>query len=250
MRENLEIVRASKELIPEIVELVNTSLKDDYLIPSIYRGSGIVKYLENEFDNPNSLYYYFVVKHENKIIGYCELKSFFPDIFLNMIAVDKSSMSSGVGTFMMNYITSFFKDLNYGAILLDVFESNEVAREWYRKRNFKVVASQFFVKSKICNGNKNILSYIMNLPQVKVEKEQYGFSIIKVQANNSIYEYGIINKTLVFRGGYNLDAIQIGHYLLNILQMDDLYFYSKNSMKETKGCIKEIDCIYRKKMIL
>lgn len=250
MKEELKVERAVKNQIPQIVELVRSSLDETYLIPSIYRGNSIEKYLENEFNNPKSPYYYFVVIFKNEIVGYCELKSFYPAIFLNMITVDNSYKDRGVGSFMLGYLTSFFKSNDYGAILLDVFKSNEIADEWYKKKSFKTESAKYLSKFTGDCFDDNIPFQILNYPQIQLEKENYGFSIVKVKNNNEIYEYGVINKTLISRSEYSNMTVKLGFELLHYLQMEDLYVFSTTELTENNSSFETIDCIYRKRMKL
>ena len=249
MKEVLRVDRAKEEQISQIIKLVRTSLEETYLIPSIYRGDGIEKYLKSEFHNHKTPYSFFVVSIDDQIVGYCELKCFYPKIFLNMITIDKSYKDKGIGRFLMDYIASFSKSNNYESILLDVFKSNKVANDWYQRKGFKELSSKNFLKSSSYSYNIDIPFQIINYPQVQLEKEYYGFSIIKVFKSDQVYEYGIINKTLIARNEYSSTVAEIGFNLLQTLYLKDLYFYSSEPIcREDK--LEIIDSISRKELKL
>ena len=72
MKEKYQIRFLKQDDISTVTSIVKLSFEISYLIPSIYRGFGIEKFITNELDNPFSSYKYFVISNGEEIIGYAE----------------------------------------------------------------------------------------------------------------------------------------------------------------------------------
>lgn len=245
MREEMKIIKASTKDIREIVSLVRESFDEEYLIPSIYRGRGVEFFLNYELENAFSPYCFFVAIEENDVIGYCEFKDFYPNIFLNLIAISKDSKGKGVGSLFFDFFISYFNSKKYQSIMLDVFESNSIAIDWYNNLGFQKLFSKNLIKIDIPVNEIHLKYQILNYPQLRVEMDNFGFSIIKVKLEDSIYEYGIIDKSLFARNAYTLLSEEIGCSLIQKLKLDTFYLYTSDN-EITKHGQTAVDHLLRK----
>lgn len=250
MKEKFRIEELKKENLKFIVELVRSSFEKKYLIPSIYRAKGIEKFISNELDNHFSPYKYFVMWENDVIVGYAEYKVFEGQFtaFLNIIAVNNEFKNKGIGKKLYEYTKNKFIEDGFSSIALDVYESNEIALNWYLTFGFTKKSSNSFYeieaklnceyKSKIC---------IQNFPHYKELQKIYGFYFLDILIENESYKVGTIEKDIIVRGNY---TEQLKNQLPFLSKQQEINkFYLLGNEKESEE-LKLIDKIFRMELNL
>lgn len=111
-------------------------------------------------------YYSWIVKLDNEIIGYVIYSFVIDEIDVVNIAVARHCQSQGIGQFMMEYLLEHARVLNVASIFLEVRESNEHAKNFYKKNNFK----QIHIRKKYYN-NEDALIYRLETTDRRLKTE-------------------------------------------------------------------------------
>lgn len=234
-KERYKIEELKKEDIETVVNLVRSSFEKKYLIPSIYRGKGIEKFISNEIDNPFSPYKYFVFWDENTIAGYAEYKIFESTLtaFLNIISVSNDYKSKGIGRKIYEYSKNFFVKKNFTLIALDVYQSNKIALDWYTNFGFKQTSSNSFYEIKLKqNDQDDSKIFIQNFPQYKELQNSYGFYFLDVVVKGENHRIGTIGEDLIVRGNYSKFLEEQLPILSTKFQCKNIYFVGSESQFE------------------
>jgi ribosomal protein S18 acetylase RimI-like enzyme len=200
MKEEIKIDFAVVGDIGYIIDLVRTSFDKAYLTSSIYRCKGITDFIFTELNNPYSPYKYFVAKIDNKIVGFAEFKMFpkTSTAFLNMIATDNTYKGLGIAKKIFSYSENYFRKLMYCNIQLDVFQSNEVARQWYENMGFLREGINCFYEQNIESASKhNSDVMILNLSQFNCQYDKFGFSFLQMSIDEQSFTLGIIDENII-----------------------------------------------------
>lgn len=242
-KEKYNIRSIVKEDVAKVVSLVTSSFEQDYLIPSIYRGKGIAKFISNELDNIFSPYRYFVLCCENEIAGYVEFKIFESAsiAFLNIIAVNNDYKQKGIGRKLFEYSRIFFSEIGINSIQLDVYKSNTIALNWYLSIGFeqKSYNSLYKIELEAKNQKTNQIR-LQNYPQYKELQKIFGFSFLDLTIENENIRVGTIGKDIIVRGIYTQS---LRDQLLNfseVLKFENLYFIGSNCAFEECKFMNEI----------
>ena len=114
-------------------------------------GSGSVENLENVLKNP--LYYYWVIEESEVIIGYFAVMVADDDAEIIEIAIRDTFQFKGYGKKLLQYGEEEIKKLGHTGMLLEVRESNTVARKLYEKSGYKPI----FVRKKYYSGTEDAI---------------------------------------------------------------------------------------------
>ncbi|SUI97317.1 putative acetyltransferase [Sphingobacterium spiritivorum] len=202
MKEDIKIDFAIIDDVESIVSLVRSSFDKSYLEISIYKCKGIASFIITELNNQYSPYKYLVAKIGDKIVGFVEFKMFPHNstAFLNMIATDNTHKGLGIAKKIFSYSENYFREQLYSNIQLDVFQSNEVARQWYEKMGFVKEESSYFCQQHIGDASKHIQDIlILNLSQFNCLYEKFGFSFLQMSAGEQSFTLGIIDENIIIR---------------------------------------------------
>lgn len=242
-KEKYSIRSIVKEDIGKVVNLVTTSFEKDFLIPSIYRGKGIEKFISNELDNKFSPYRYFVFCYENEIAGYAEYKIFenTSTAFLNIIAVSNDYKQKGIGRELFVYSRNFFSQRGFDSIQLDVYKTNTVVLNWYLSFGFEQKSSNLFYKIGLdAKKQKTNQIYIQNYPQYKELHKIFGFHFLDVTIADENIRLGIIEKDLIVRGVYTQSQREQLLSFWKEMEFENLYFIGSNCEFEECKFMNEI----------
>ena len=96
----------------------------------------------------------FVITSEEKVIAFCIANTVLDECHLQNIAVIEELRGKGIGTFMLNILFKRAKLSDLDTVLLEVRESNEIARKFYRDNGFKELSvRKNYYKAE--NGREN-----------------------------------------------------------------------------------------------
>lgn len=243
MKEKYNIQSLVKKDVNQVVTLVCDSFKKEYLIPSIYRGKGIVKFISQELENIFSPYRYFVIRYENEIAGYAEYKIFESNSIahLNIIAVSNNYKQKGIAKKIFEFTKSFFIERGFSSIQLDVYKSNTIALNWYSSLGFKKESSNSFFKIKLQakeQGPNKI--NIQNYPQYKELQKIFGFYFLDLTIENENICVGTIEKDLIVKGVYSQLFREQLHHFSEIFKFENFYFIGNSCEFEECEFINEI----------
>jgi ribosomal protein S18 acetylase RimI-like enzyme len=227
MKENYNIRNLNENDILSVVNIVRGSFDEEYLLPSIYRGKGIEKFINNELKNKFSPYKYFVLCNDELVIGYAEFKVFKSEsmAFLNIISVRDEYKNKGVGRKLLEYCQDFFFKNGFNAIQLDVYKTNIIALNWYNDFGFNLIKTNSLYRINFNNKTpvfNNI--YIQNFPQFQELQQTLGFYFLDVIIGNKNIVIGFIENDLFLRGNYDQSIYAQLEYLSNSLKIKNVYF--------------------------
>ena len=96
----------------------------------------------------------FVIISEEKVIAFCIANTVLDECHLQNIVVIEELRGKGIGTFMLNILFKRAKLSDLDTVLLEVRESNEIARKFYRDNGFKELSvRKNYYKAE--NGREN-----------------------------------------------------------------------------------------------
>ena len=96
----------------------------------------------------------FVITSEEKVIAFCIANTVLDECHLQNIAVIEELRGKGIGKFMLNILFKRAKLSDLDTVLLEVRESNEIARKFYRDNGFKELSvRKNYYKAE--NGREN-----------------------------------------------------------------------------------------------
>ena len=107
--------------------------------------------LKQEFENGKSKY--FVLKHENEIVGFVGILLIIDEVNIMNIVVRKDKRKLGIGSLLLEKIIDFSKIHNATSITLEVNEKNIPAIKLYKKYGFKQVG----LRKKYYNNEDNAI---------------------------------------------------------------------------------------------
>ena len=244
MNEEVEIKELEVKDVSTVVGLVRDSFHKNYIIPSIYRGKGINKFIKSELENKFSPYKYFVLYVNNKVAAYAEYKIFKKQnmAFLNIVSVSADYKNQKLGSKILENSRDFFQKQGFQSIELDVFATNLVAVNWYKKYGFERLSSKSFYKvvlnERIQNGND---INIRNFPQYKEIKKILGFYFLDTIIENRDFMFGVIEDDLIIRGMYDKSINSHLAYLCKTLMVKNIYYIGNESQFSECEFIDQID---------
>lgn len=235
MKENYKIKLIQQENISSFVKIIRESFKSEYLIPSIYRGEGIEKYIQCELNNNFSPNRYFAAYNDYQILGCAEFKiiSGSDIFFLNMIASNKKFMSAGIGKAIMNHAFDFFVNMGFKSIHLDVYNDNKIALQWYSQLGFRKIFTNYLytVNPSILNSEQYNI-YIHNFAHYKILKEWFGFYYLDVKIDDQSLIVGQIQNDLIFRGNYDDSMKKVIKPLFENLKISNIYYIGNKEFEK------------------
>ena len=78
----------------------------------------------------------FVIRSNESVVAFCIANKVLDECHLQNIAVIEELRGKGIGTFMLNILFKRAKLSDLDTVLLEVRESNEIARKFYRDNGF------------------------------------------------------------------------------------------------------------------
>lgn len=133
--------------VESIYTLIVNGLGKNYLEYTVYQSSAVMTYLreliETGFDISSRLM--IVADQQNQLIGYYEAIRRPTDLFLNYVFVSENTRGLGFGTALVKHYESMAVMLSHTHMMLDVFESNTRARDWYYRLRYQTYVSSYTV---------------------------------------------------------------------------------------------------------
>jgi ribosomal protein S18 acetylase RimI-like enzyme len=130
----------------EIVESLAKEIWTEHYVPII--GKAQVDYMLDRFQSRESIsdqirsgFLYFLIKEDNKFIGYIGVQPKSDELFLSKIYIRSSERGKGHGKKAIQFIEKLSKEKGLRKIALTVNKNNRVAIKAYEKLGFKNLGS-------------------------------------------------------------------------------------------------------------
>jgi len=200
MNEEMNLISLQHTNIDHCVHIVRSSFDPLYLTASIYRAHGISKFIAAELENPCSPYDYKLMENGNgQILNFCEFKRFGDTAFLNIIATASDIKSAGAGRAMFEACRTYYREQGLKYIMLDVFESNTVAYNWYLKLGFTAEDHSYLQELDASFTLPQTARVINNYPQYRALTDGLGFGFIEYGDYTNSWRAGVIGNDLICR---------------------------------------------------
>lgn len=140
----IKIIAAStKQQFKDIASLANIIWREHYT-PII--GVKQVDYMIENFQSAGAMYVqfidgyeYYMIYHQNELIGYISVKKQKDSLFLSKIYIAKEFRGQGFGKQAMDFVSSWAIQLKCKSVSLGVNRFNTNSIEAYKKMGFKIV---------------------------------------------------------------------------------------------------------------
>ena len=234
MNEEIYILPLNNKLINNIIEIVRSNFKSDYLLTSIYRSKGINLFINYELENSFSPYEYKLLKNNSgKISCFAEFKKYSDFVFLNMIATPSNLQSKGAASQLLTNCINDYSVRGYKYLYLDVFASNKIALDWYLKLGFKKISKKWLLK--VINypderqktiEKSTVKIQVLNYPQTKVILGTYGFGMLEYVNDGSNKRIGIIDQDIILNNDTVISEIEHIFDIIKDLKKENVYIFS------------------------
>ncbi len=147
-RKDMEIRKAKKTDIPDILDLLSQILEVHAVIRPDLFVSGTRKYTETELESilEDEKKPIFVAEDGGRIIGYCfcQLKNVSgsndlresSSLFIDDFCVEEKSRRQHVGRMLNDYVIRYAREIGCYDITLNVWEGNDAARTFYERMGY------------------------------------------------------------------------------------------------------------------
>lgn len=126
IQQQLNIRRMSVEDVPAVTDIERVSfMGSSWTIDAFYH-----EILENNFAH------YFIMEHENKVIGYCGIWIVVDQAQITTIAIEPNYRGLGLGQLMLKYVMNFASAVAT-LMSLEVRVENHTAQHVYEKLGFE-----------------------------------------------------------------------------------------------------------------
>lgn len=176
---------------------------------TIYQAPQSVSYLRQLLANSDPNRRITVAMAGEELVGYYDASLDEDEAFLSYIAASPKVQGRGIGTLLLNHLGSLAGEKGCRQVVLDVFQSNTAARQWYERLGFQQTS-----ESKLARvGLSDLLA--SDAPQLKYDSEQ-------LQRALSEEAQGGFSKVLCACGPGNLTVGLIGGHTCKLLAYDGI----------------------------
>jgi ribosomal protein S18 acetylase RimI-like enzyme len=200
MKVDSQIRVAKPEDVIAIYELMCEAFDETYLSYTIYQSPKVVKYLFSlASDTAQDRKHHLVVLLEAGMIrGYYHAIADGEQFFLNYIAVADRAFGKGYGRILLSHYEDTGVKLGCKRLKLDVFQRNELARDWYIRHGYQHELTSFL--SHIALGKLQQVDncFVCNQSEwnrAYQEESDNGFSKIALKYGRGSIALGLINGT-------------------------------------------------------
>ena len=172
MKKEVVIKRLEDDhFIPDLVKMHQEIFSDNDLFGKlIYFDDNFPNYLKSILNSRND--YFFGVFSDDIISGFVHFKKAENQLFLNNIYLNENIRGGGTGTYIINYTLQklLTEDYLLEYLMLDVFESNKLAKKWYEKIGLSAESlSEWGITEKKYKDERNKDSFV-------ISKDDNGFT--------------------------------------------------------------------------
>lgn len=156
-----------------------------------------------------------VLEVENILSGFYCLNINEDNLFLNYIGVDSNKRKMGLGNYQLNDMFNFALINKKKKINLEVFKSNIIALNWYKKNGFVLKMSRYVYLLKNMykkkNGNISLCINLEKLRESLFEEQKVGCARISLSYLGENIEIGLLgdNYIRILNQNFNLELIEV-----------------------------------------
>jgi len=144
LERQIKLIPLEKEHIDEVYEIEKASYSNPWT------KFGFFAELRNPFSKP------YVLKLEDKIVGYIVLWDYGESLHIANITVHPQYRRMGLGRYMIKFAKQLARELGMKTVTLEVRESNEPARRLYESEGFVAVG---VIKGYYPDNHENAIIY-------------------------------------------------------------------------------------------
>jgi ribosomal protein S18 acetylase RimI-like enzyme len=191
--DRLAIQFAEPEDATEIVTLIGSSFRQEFLQLMIYGCRGASEYIRMQLGSTGLFAdsIYFVARANGRTVGAAEFRRQADRLFLNYIVVAPGCRGQHVGAKLF-WEAIRMSGWTAGQIELDVLQDNTSALRWYRRLGFDATRSTEFIELAPPPEPGGHPAYLTGLPQARVCQERFGFSAFHVATAAGTFSAGRI----------------------------------------------------------
>jgi len=177
-----------------IAELIRGSFSPELQNAMIYGCHGIDRFISRQIEAPLGLSdtMYIVAIAQDLIIGCVELRWLQKALFLNYICTHPEARSKGLARRLLADSIMIARRDHHREMLLDVFEDNLPAKNWYERLGFQHDYATEWWDVPLPTISASFSGKVSGYPHALVNLEQYGFSMLKLITKDREYEVGIM----------------------------------------------------------
>ena len=141
----MEFILAQNKIHFEIIQTLAGKIWTEHYVPII--GSAQVDYMLDKFQSKEAVfnqitnegYLYYIIRDNDKNIGYIAVQPKADELFLSKLYVKSSERGKGYGKEAMRFIEEIIKEKKLKSIILTVNKNNLNSIKAYKKMGFKCV---------------------------------------------------------------------------------------------------------------
>lgn len=133
---------------PSVYNLIAQGFGDRYLTYTIYQAPESVAYLRQLIANPSSAMQrtLYVLEQVGRLVGYYEAMQRGIEFWLNYVVVDTAVRRRGIGQALLEHFEHTAQQFHCQRLVLDVFDSNQPARDWYYLQGYQHQSATFQIR--------------------------------------------------------------------------------------------------------
>ena len=182
-----------KFYINDVVKLIRSEFKKEYLEKTIFNCSGIGEYLNISIENKFTNKYRTVCLLDKEIVGYIEFIKFQKMIHINYLVVSSKYQRKSIGKKLILHALRKFKDTEFIELYVD--SKNDKAKKFYLNLGFKELKRKNLFEIKIEESKDNFNNFILDdYEKYKMIYDKFGFSEINIRNLEKIYKVGVLGE--------------------------------------------------------
>ncbi|MDD6210597.1 MAG: GNAT family N-acetyltransferase [Bacteroidales bacterium] len=208
--------------IPDIIRLVRDGFKENIVDKLIYSCKGIDKYIGEQLDDDLSKTKYISVRQGDKMVAFLEYRYLPASLCLNYIVIDKNFRGKGYASVILGKSLELLNSA-YKELVLDVFDYNEKALNWYLKKGFVRIGETYWyeILNSVDEAEYEHVA-ILNKEDTFFLYNMYGFCMLELLSGNKKYLLGLLGE----------DWIRINS--IDILQNKNVFCFLKKEFPKRR----------------
>lgn len=182
----------------DLANLVQRSMPNTHIDKMIYGSAKVAFYLRDHLNvsNRHCDLVIYVIEHSGEIVAMAHFQRNLTQsvLSLNYICTDPDFQRLSLGRMLLSYALNHESD-TYATITLSVFDSNFVAKNWYRALGFNDdVKTTWRLFQRELSPRQEAVALFSDYPSTVATYEKYGFSQLNLETAQRKYAVGVLGK--------------------------------------------------------